>query len=214
MLFFLGLNFVHRFSYMGEAFPDLMGETHEKPTKESFYDRPVLRAGGTDYKKHVVYEISRKNHKQLFEDLKIKTRKVLHQGRAQGQTDFDRQGVALDQIARMAKYIHSEQFRSYMLESYPTEALLAGGGYEHTLPKSATAAHLQPTVPKELLDRLEPKLHEQLALVQAALDACGADADKAEEGCLFSAKGCITAMIYIYWYSSPAWRRGCARPTA
>lgn len=78
-------------------------------------------------------------HTRFYQELKIWTLKVLHQGRGQSQREADEADVSLDDIKRLAHYLHDEQVlfaaHRYRLHVAPQDTaicrqlVVVGGGW-------------------------------------------------------------------------------------
>ena len=191
--------FLWRFLIMGVPFPELLDP-------KDIFRRPTLRQGYDDFG-HVSYDSSYTIMKRLYESEKIVVTKCLHQGRGECQRELDDDGVELDMIKRLCKYIHDDQTDSYLLNP-PLAALLSRAGFDHEMPRSAYAAHLAVKPPAELIAELLPALIIQEQKIEAAfrMAASGAEAKKKR---LFCARGCSRALrtLCIEFLQASAARR-------
>ena len=91
----------YRWRCMGEQFPSLLEYS-------DYMERFVLRLKG-DAKTQTTYSNSYDIHKALHGKFGVCVRKVLHQGRAEGQSNANEDGVDLKDTGRMAHNLHTEQ---------------------------------------------------------------------------------------------------------
>jgi hypothetical protein len=120
-IFARGCLFIWRFNVMRVQFPVLTDP-------KDIFRRCTLRQGYDEFN-GVTYDSSYKIMKRLYEAEAIVAVKVLHQGRGEMQRFLDDEGVPLDLIRRLCKYIHDDQSDSYLLNP-PLAALLAAAGYD------------------------------------------------------------------------------------
>ena len=183
-------SFLERFLIMHEPFPDFLDGG------ESFYHRPVFRKE-TDHTKTQTYTSSAKHQTAMQAEVGVICAKLTHQGRGEGQRIMDDAGVSFDDIGRMPHYFHTPQCQSYLLD-VPKDPMLAAAGHDHTMPRAATAAHLEVPVADSLIDALFPQVGEQLEKVEAEmrrLSALGAAGRvEAEKKIYYGAQGCLRYM--------------------
>ena len=131
-------------------FPDLLDPA------SYFKTYAIKLASSRDGSEGVSYNAAYAAHKRLHERLGIFVTKVLHQGRGQCQRDLDGDDVQLQDIQRMAHYLKTEQFESYLL-NLPVHALASAGGWDHENFHDEECAHLDADPENEVVDAVGKK---------------------------------------------------------
>ena len=102
-----------------DAFPDLVDKT-------TWYASPLL-CKHTNGKEVQSYETSYENFRILYEEFDIVVSKYTHQGRGEMQRYLESYGVPLDEIKRLALYLH-DALNQYYLTGIPPEATAVVAG--------------------------------------------------------------------------------------
>ena len=79
----------------------------------------------------------------LYDEFDIFVAKFTHQGRGEGQRFLESHGVALDEIKRLALYLHDAQMQSY-LTGIPPEAAAVAAGARYITPASPSPIACDP----------------------------------------------------------------------
>ena len=175
---------VHRLTTGGEDWPDFCN-------RESWFRLPVLR--GKQRTTAVTASTLYRHISSVFDANDFKSKKKQHAGRVQGQRDNDDQDCPHEDILRLAHYLHSAAYESYM-NTAPWRAIVcsAGCGAER---KDYYAARHTVAVPDEVIDILLPKLRASTEVVEARFREVTADV--AERECLFASRGCLKALRFL-----------------
>ena len=184
----IGIMLIYRFSVMGEPFPDFLDPS-------DFMKRPLFRAF-RDYTSSTSYQCQYDNHKKVFKLIDFISTVVLHLGRGSAQRDLFAAGICLTNIAMLARYIHSAQSNSYVV-NVPHDCMVQRVDGEHSSFGISTFCPARSTIGKlsdEVVGGVAPYLISEATLVDEEYAKCGGDMAQLLSKCLINARGSLQAI--------------------